>query len=63
MKIREIKEKSSEELEKILGDLGQKRQELNFKISNKQITNVREIRLVKKNMAQIVTVLAERKSK
>lgn len=60
MKLRELQEKSTEELKRIYTDLCEKRQELNFKVASKQLKNVREIRLARTNIAQIKTILKER---
>jgi len=60
MKTKELKEKSTAELKKLLLDNAEKRRELNFKIANKQLKNVREVRNVRKNIAKIKTILKER---
>ncbi len=60
MKLKELKEKNKGQLEKLLMELSAKKQELNFKIAVSQIKNIREIREVKKNIAQIKTLLKER---
>ena len=57
MKYKELKEKNSEELKKILTENCLKLRDLNFKDANKQLKNVREIRKVKKMVAQIKTLL------
>lgn len=62
MKIRELRDKSVEELKKLLLDYSDKRLDLNFKIANKQLKNIREIRDLKKNIAQVQTVLLEKAS-
>lgn len=61
MKFKELKEKSKSELEKILTDLCLKLREMNFKDANKQIKNVRDLRKLKKNIAQIKTLLKQAK--
>lgn len=63
MKIKELKEKSTVELNKLLLDSAEKRRELNFKIANKQLKNVREVRDVRKTIARIATILKERSNK
>lgn len=60
MKLKELKEKNKGQLEKLLMELSAKKQELNFKIAVSQIKNIREIREVKKNIAQIKTLLKGR---
>jgi ribosomal protein L29 len=62
MKITEIKEKNENELKKNLTDLRNKITKMRFDISGKQLKNHREIRLVKKEIAQIMTVFSERKA-
>lgn len=60
MKTREIKEKSTAELEKILPESCDKLRELNFKDANKQLKDVRQLRKLKKTIAKIKTILKER---
>lgn len=57
MKYRDLKNKTVEEWKKLLLELSEKRRELAFKIANNQLKNVRELRLVKKNIAQLRTLL------
>jgi ribosomal protein L29 len=57
MTIKELREKSAEDLTRVLSELTQKMKELNFKNSNKQLKNVRELRLAKKTIARIKTLL------
>jgi ribosomal protein L29 len=61
MKFKALKEKRTDELQRLLIDYSQKLRELNFKEANKQLKNVRELREVKKNLAHIKTLLKERK--
>lgn len=61
MNIKELREKKKEDLEKMLLELTQKIQDLNFKDANKQLKNVREIRVIKKTIARIKTLLMETK--
>jgi len=63
MKLKEFKDKTIEELEKMYRDLGVKRQELDFKVASRQLKNVREIRELKKNIAQVLTLLTIKKNK
>lgn len=53
--------KSEAELQKLLDDNREKVRELSFKDSNKQLKNVREIRSTKKLVAQILTLLNNKK--
>ncbi|HLM84094.1 MAG TPA: 50S ribosomal protein L29 [Candidatus Bathyarchaeia archaeon] len=57
MKIKEIREKSENELKKDLTDLRNKLAKLRFDISAKQVKNHREIRKAKKDIARTLTVL------
>ncbi|MFA5069908.1 MAG: 50S ribosomal protein L29 [Patescibacteria group bacterium] len=63
MKYKEIKEKTTPDLEMMLRAQREKLRELRFKVSAKQLKNIREIRVLKKNIAQILTILRERKNK
>ena len=60
MKLRELQEKQTEELKRLYTDFCDKRQELNFKVSSKQLKNVREIRVLRQNIAQVLTILKQR---
>lgn len=62
MKTKELQNKSSEELEKIFNDFCQQRQQLSFKVANKQHKNVREFREVKKTIARILTIFKNREN-
>lgn len=61
MEFKEIKSKSESELHALLNELRSKLRELNFKDANKQLKNVREIRMVKKNIAMALTLLNSHK--
>lgn len=61
MEIKELKSKSVNELQHDLQELRSKLDELSFKARQSQIKNVRELRVVKKNIAKILTVLREKK--
>ncbi len=56
MKIKDLQKKTKEELQELLDLKREKLRELRFKDSNKQLKNVREIRLTRKEIAQILTV-------
>ena len=55
MKIKEIREKSENELKKDLVELRNKSAKMRFDISAKQVKNHREIRKAKKDIARILT--------
>ena len=61
MKINKIKEMSSPELEKELGELETELFKLKFNLAKKSLENPMKIREVKKDIARIHTVLTERK--
>ncbi|MFA5029667.1 MAG: 50S ribosomal protein L29 [Patescibacteria group bacterium] len=61
MKIKEIRTKSVSELDQLLKELRHKFDDLNFKVKQKQIKNIREIRATRRNIAKVLTVLREKK--
>lgn len=61
--MRELKTKSKEELKKLYLDLCQKRQQMNFKLANKQLKNVRKYRDIKKDIARIKTLMNQKQEK
>ena len=54
---KEFKNKSKEELKNILAEQRELLRELKFKDANRQLKNIREIRVVKKYIAKILTEL------
>jgi len=63
MEIKELREKSEKELTKLLATSREKLRDLRFKVTAKQLKNVREIRKTRKLIAQILTVLQNLKVK
>ncbi len=63
MDIKEIKILSIAELNHLLEDLRKKLDDLKFKATQKQLKNIREIRVVKKDMARILMTLKEKNKK
>ena len=63
MKINKIKEMSSPELEKELGELKTELFKLKFSLATNTLDNPMKIRDVKKDIARINTVLTERNYK
>ena len=61
MKINKIREMSSPELEKELGELKSELFKLRFSLATNGLDNPMKIREVKKDIARINTVLTERK--
>lgn len=57
MKIKELKEKSGDELKKILLQEREKIQKIRFDLKLKKNKNVREIRKTRKIIAQVLTLL------
>ena len=57
MKIQELRPKSVKELQKILGENQDRLRDLRFRISQKQVKNIREIRVVKRTIARILMLL------
>ena len=61
MKINKIKEMSSPELEKELGELKAELFKLKFSLATNGLDNPMKIKSVKKDIARINTILTERK--
>jgi large subunit ribosomal protein L29 len=61
MKAKELRQKSDNELEKILQEKRKKLYQLRSDLVAGKVKNVREIRMVKKDIARILTILNERK--
>lgn len=61
MDIKEIRNKPVSELNHLLGDLRKKLDDLKFKVFQNQLKNIREIRVIKKDIAKVMTVLGETK--
>ncbi len=59
MKFSELRKKPKEELQKILEDDREKLRQLRFDLSAGKVKNVREIRNIKKEIAQILTLLKQ----
>lgn len=60
MKTKELKQKTKEELERLLEDSREKLRNLRFDIQMKQSKNVREIRKTKKLIAKILTFINQK---
>ncbi len=63
MKIKELRQKNDIELKKMLESSHDKLREDRFKVASRQMKNVRDIRATRKTVAQILTILKERKNK
>ena len=60
MEIKELRQKSKEELQKSLQDSRERLRQLRFDLSAGKVKNVREIRMTKKKIARILTLLKEK---
>lgn len=60
MKIKELREKNTEELKKMLLEKQEKVRKLRFDIAVKQVKNTRELRGEKKDIARINTLISEK---
>jgi len=60
MKFKELNNKSEKELQKILADSRDKLRELRFKSASDQLKNVRELRELKKTIAQILFLINQK---
>jgi len=59
--IDELRKKPKEEIQKILKDNQEKLKQLRFDLAAGKVKNVREIRRIKKEIAQILTLLTQDK--
>ena len=57
MELKELKTKSISDLHRLLAESRDKLRELRFKDAGKQLKNVREIRVIKKEIAKILTLI------
>jgi len=57
MEIKELRQKSKEELGKLLKDIRERQGSLRFDLVTGKVKNVREIRQIKKDIARILTIL------
>lgn len=57
MDYKELKNKNKSDLHKILVESRDKLRDLRFKDANKQLKNVREMRVIKKIVARVLTLL------
>ncbi len=60
MKIKELKLKSDAELKTLLAESRDNWREIRFKVAQRQLKNVSSIKVVKKTIAQILTILKQR---
>lgn len=62
MKISELRKLDIEKLNDTLAELRNKNRELRFSITNNQLKNIRQARVVKKEIAKILTALNEKRT-
>lgn len=60
MQAKELREKNNEELKKILDEKREKARRFRFDIASKQVKNNRELRNEKRDIAKILTILANK---
>ncbi len=61
MEFKDLEKKEEKDLREILTQHREKLRELRFKVSHGQLKNIREIRKNKKKIAQILTLLNQKK--
>ncbi|MEI6288287.1 MAG: 50S ribosomal protein L29 [bacterium] len=60
MNTKELKQKALAELQHLLMEARKKLDDLTFKLAQKQLKNLREIRIAKKDIAKLLTVIKEK---
>lgn len=63
MKIKELREKNSEELKIVLSQKRENSRRIRFDIASKQVKNNRELRNEKKDIARVLTLIKEKNGK
>jgi len=61
MKVKDIRRKKEPELAKDLKDLREKLRDLRFNLASGKVKDIREIRVVKRDIARILTIINEEK--
>ncbi len=61
MKIKELREKPVEDLKVLLKESQEKLRSLKFDLATGKVKNVRQIRLMKKDIARILTIITKSK--
>ena len=62
MKIKELRQISTEELKKMMKDDREKLRQFRFDLATGKVKNIREIRQVRKDIAKIMTLLKQAQS-
>ena len=60
MDLKDLRKKDKKDLHKMLATKREQVRDMRFSVSNKQLKNVRDIRVQRKGIAQILTVLKEK---
>lgn len=60
MKIQELRQKSTGEMQKMLQSKRERLRQLNFDLASGKVKNVREVRKIKKDIARILTLLCQK---
>lgn len=60
MKLKELHQRPKSELQKILQDSRERLRQLRFDLASGKVKNVREIRHLKKEIAEILTILHQK---
>lgn len=63
MKIQDLREKTEKDMDKILAAERERVRDLRFKVSQRQLKNLREVRSTKKTIARILTIKKEKEKK
>lgn len=61
--LKELKLKSATELQKVLASSREKLRDLRFKVSQNQLKNIREVRILKKKISRILTLINQKTAK
>jgi large subunit ribosomal protein L29 len=59
MKIKELKEKNTNELKKLLTEKGEDVRKFRFELATKQVKGTRQIRTTKRDVARILTLIRQ----
>lgn len=59
--LKELKLKSESELQRLLASNREKLRDLRFKTSQNQLKNIREMRVIRKKIAKILTLINQKK--
>ena len=60
--LKELKLKSETELNRLLVSSREKLRDLRFKVTQNQLKNIREVRMIRKKIAKILTILKQKKA-